>query len=100
MAIIDTIRALPGPRFEAFRYPHEYAIDLAVERDIVPVEHVDAGREEVRAGLRPGSKRGPETRMVLRCALRRWCEVEGEELDAVYATLADKYLALHSILKS
>ncbi|MFD9687340.1 hypothetical protein ACFWXO_16470 [Kitasatospora sp. NPDC059088] len=99
MAIIDTIRDLPGPPFEAFRYPHEYAIDLTVERAIVPEKHVDAGREEVRAGLRPGSKRGPETRASLRRALRRWCEAEEEDLDAVYTTLADKYLALHSITK-
>ncbi len=97
MAIIDTVRALPGPPFDAFRYPNDYAIALAMERDLVPHEHVEAGRQEVRTQLRPGAKRGPETRPVLHIALRRWCAAEGEDLDAVYLAMADRYLALHSI---
>ncbi len=99
MTITNTIRALPGPEFDAFRYPSGYAIDLAIERGIVPKEHVDAGREEVRAQLRPGVKRGPETRPVLNSALRRWCAAEGEDLDVVVREMADRYLELHSIAK-
>ncbi|MGV9269509.1 hypothetical protein ACWDRR_33150 [Kitasatospora sp. NPDC003701] len=100
MTIAASIRTLPGPEFQALRYPVDYALDLAIERGIVPKEHVDAGREEVRAGLCPGVKRGPETRAVLRSALRRRCAAEGEDLDVVYRAMADRYLTLHAITKA
>ncbi|MDH6126436.1 hypothetical protein [Kitasatospora sp. GP82] len=98
ISIAETIANLPGPAYDAMRDPYEYALDLALECRIVPAEHIDAAHEEARSELRPGIKRGPERRAVLRRAIVRWCRAEGAELEEVYSMMAHRYMKLHSIV--
>ncbi|WP_101378218.1 hypothetical protein [Kitasatospora sp. GP30] len=95
--IAETIALVPGLPFNPDRYPYEYALDLATQHDVVPAEFLNVARYEERATQRPGIKRGPDRRAVVRRAILRWCQADGASLEDVYGLMADRYLQLHSI---
>ncbi|MCC9312227.1 hypothetical protein LN042_35080 [Kitasatospora sp. RB6PN24] len=95
--IAETIAQVPGLPFDPDRYPYEYALDLALQHDVVPAEFLDAAHRAERAAQRPGVKRGPDRRAVIRKAIPRWCQADGAPLEHVYKLMADRYLELHSI---
>lgn len=92
------------PIYDQSLYPHRYAIDflIGVGRSVIPQEiRYRIDREVMSKPNAKGEhrkKRHPEVFMA-RLMLNAWLKETGEDEDAVYRALADKYLDAHGMAR-
>ncbi|MEV7177806.1 hypothetical protein [Kitasatospora sp. NPDC093679] len=57
--ITALVESLPGPAFDAFRYPHAYAQDLLRERELLPQDLLHAAEQETVPNCAPARNGDP-----------------------------------------
>lgn len=92
------------PTYDPRMYPHQYAINFltGAGRTVIPEEirrRVDrAVMAKPNAKGQQRKRKHPEQFMA-RLMLNAWLEETGEDEDAVYRALADKYLDAHGVAR-
>jgi hypothetical protein len=92
------------PSYDPSLYPHQYAINFlaGTGRTVIPQE---IRRRVNRAVMAKPSAKGQQRQrkhpepFMARLMLNAWMEETGEDEDAVYRALADKYLDAHGITR-
>ncbi|MEW2123110.1 hypothetical protein AB0891_05225 [Streptomyces sp. NPDC007259] len=94
-----------APTYDASLYPHQYALDFltGVGRSVIPREirhRIDRMvMAEPNAKGQQRKRKHPD-RSMARLMLSAWLEETGEDEDAVYLALADRYLDTHGIAQA